>query len=199
VRLGLDVILVLAGRGSDGPTGDLAQIVVAVGSGGTMAGLVHALTARRVVGVHTGAVPDPHHRVQRLVDGLAARRDINIRETNGSESNGSESNGSESNGSESSSGETNGSDEPLRIRMDQVGAGYGHLSDSAGDALRIAARTEGLVLDPVYTGRALAGLAAAVADGTIRPGQRTVLLHCGGLPGLFGHPEAMALAAADLG
>jgi L-cysteate sulfo-lyase len=52
-----------------------------------------------------------------------------------------------------------------------------------------------VVLDPVYTGRAMAGLAAAVANGTVRPGTRTVFLHTGGLPGLFGHPQALARAA----
>ena len=58
----------------------------------------------------------------------------------------------------------------------------------------MAARTEGLVLDPTYTGRALAGLVAAVADGDVRPRQRVVVLHSGGLPGLFGHPDATRLA-----
>lgn len=46
---------------------------------------------------------------------------------------------------------------------------------------------EGLVLDPTYSGRAMAGLVAAVATGQIRRGQRTVFLHTDGLPGLFGH------------
>jgi D-cysteine desulfhydrase len=58
-----------------------------------------------------------------------------------------------------------------------------------------AARTEGLVLDPVYTAKALAGLAAAVREGSIAPGRRTVFVHTGGLPGLFGHPCASRLAA----
>jgi L-cysteate sulfo-lyase len=57
-----------------------------------------------------------------------------------------------------------------------------------------AARTEGIVLDPVYTGRAMAGLIAAVREGDVRPGESTVFLHTGGLPGLFGHPEALAQA-----
>jgi D-cysteine desulfhydrase len=48
------------------------------------------------------------------------------------------------------------------------------------------------VLDPVYTGRALAGLAAAVHEGDVRPGETTVFVHTGGLPGLFG---SAALAA----
>ncbi len=59
-----------------------------------------------------------------------------------------------------------------------------------------AARTEGIVLDPVYTGRAMAGLIAAVREGDVRPGERTVLLHTGGLPGLFGHPGALAQASS---
>ena len=79
----------------------------------------------------------------------------------------------------------------LRLRTDQVGAAYSTLTDAVGAALVLAARTEGLVLDPVYTGRALAGLVAAVRDGDVRPGQRTVLLHTGGLPGLFGSSEAV--------
>ena len=55
--------------------------------------------------------------------------------------------------------------------------------------METAARLEGLVLDPTYTGRAMAGLIAAAAGGAIRPGQRTVFLHTGGMPGLFGHPQ----------
>lgn len=54
------------------------------------------------------------------------------------------------------------------------------------------------MLDPVYIGRAMAGLAAAVRERDIRPGERTVLLHTGGLPGLFGHPAALRFAEAGL-
>jgi DNA-binding response OmpR family regulator len=50
----------------------------------------------------------------------------------------------------------------------------------------LAARTEGIVLDPVYTGRAMAGLVAAVREGDVRRGERTVFMHTGGLPGVFG-------------
>jgi L-cysteate sulfo-lyase len=49
----------------------------------------------------------------------------------------------------------------------------------------LAARLEGLLLDPVYTGKAMAGLIAAVRDGTIRSGDRVVFLHTGGLPALL--------------
>ncbi|MFF9127291.1 hypothetical protein ACF09J_29155 [Streptomyces sp. NPDC014889] len=66
-------------------------------------------------------------------------------------------------------------------------------------ALLLAARTEGLVLDPVYTGRAMAGLVSAVQDGDIEPGEKTVFLHTGGLPGLFGHQDAIAFAEQRVG
>jgi D-cysteine desulfhydrase len=79
----------------------------------------------------------------------------------------------------------------LRLRLDQVGAGYSAFNDKVRDALLLAARTEGLAMDPIYTGRALAGLTAAVQDGEITRGTRTVLLHSGGLPGFFGHDETM--------
>lgn len=83
----------------------------------------------------------------------------------------------------------------LRLRTDQVGAGYGHITDAAAAAIRLAARTEGLVLDPIYTGRALAGLGAAVRDGDLDPDATVVFWHTGGPPGLFGHPLAGRIAS----
>ena len=76
--------------------------------------------------------------------------------------------------------------EGLRIRTDQVGPGYGHVTAPVMHAMTLAARTEGVVLDPVYTGRALAGLIAEIADGGIDAESTVVLMHTGGLPGLFG-------------
>ncbi|MFE6756838.1 pyridoxal-phosphate dependent enzyme [Streptomyces sp. NPDC057684] len=86
----------------------------------------------------------------------------------------------------------------LRIRTDQVGAGYGVLHEPVLEAIRAAAATEGIVLDPVYSGRAMAGLIAAVRDGDVRRGQRTVFLHTGGLPGLFGHAQTVHRSVTDL-
>ncbi|MEV5174296.1 D-cysteine desulfhydrase family protein [Streptomyces flaveolus] len=140
---------------------DLRTAVVALGSGGTMAGLVAALGSGSVLGVDVGALADPAAAVVEFAAPLTAEEIT---------------------------------PDALRIRRDQVGAGYAALTAPVRDALRLAARSEGLVLDPVYTGRALAGLHAAVRDGTVRPGERTVFLHTGGLPGLFGHPDAIAFA-----
>ena len=133
----------------------LDHVVVAFGSGGTMAGLVACLGAERVIGIDTGAVPDPRATLDELLDGMPG-------------------------GHVPRAG--------LHIDGGQVGAGYATLAPGAVAAMRLAARTEGIFLDPTYTARALAGLAALAADGRLRPGDRTVFLHTGGLPGLFGHP-----------
>jgi D-cysteine desulfhydrase len=81
----------------------------------------------------------------------------------------------------------------LCLRTDQVGGGYETLTPSAARALILAARTEGVLLDPVYSARALAGLLAAFNDGTLPLGARVVFLASGGLPGLFGSPATVAL------
>ena len=87
----------------------------------------------------------------------------------------------------------------LRIRTDQVGAGYGTLTPAAAEALILAACAEGIVLDPIYTARALAGLRAAIADGDVRRGQPVVFVHSGGLPSVFGHAAAVDLGNSGLG
>jgi L-cysteate sulfo-lyase len=76
----------------------------------------------------------------------------------------------------------------LRLDRDQVGDGYEELTPAAREALTLAARTEGVFLDPTYTARALAALVAHVADGRIARNAPTVFMHTGGLPGLFAHP-----------
>jgi D-cysteine desulfhydrase len=83
----------------------------------------------------------------------------------------------------------------LRFDRSQIGPGYELLTDQARRAMADAGRCEGVILDPVYTAKAFAGLTAAVRSGEIQPGQRTVFVHTGGLPGLYGHPVAAELAA----
>jgi len=68
------------------------------------------------------------------------------------------------------------------------------MTQQVADAIVTMARCEGILIDPIYTGRAMAGLIAAVREGEIQPGRRVVFLHTGGLPGLFGHEAAMARA-----
>jgi len=69
---------------------------------------------------------------------------------------------------------------------DYVGEGYGLVDAGVVEALRIAARTDGLVLDPVYTGKAMKGLIALARAGTLR-GETVVFIHTGGAQGLFGY------------
>jgi L-cysteate sulfo-lyase len=155
-------------RGQLGERGHLAgqaTSVVALGSGGTMAGLVAELGPEHVLGVHAGAVAAPADAVAALASTITAAPV---------------------------------SPQSLRLRTDQVGAGYGSLTERTAAAIRLAARTEVIVLDPTYTGRALAGLIAAAADGDLGPDAPVVFWHTGGLPGLFGHPAAAAIAGTEV-
>ena len=65
--------------------------------------------------------------------------------------------------------------------------GYGKLNDAIREAISMAARLEALILDPVYTGKAMAGLIAHVRSGCIRAGSRALFLHTGGLPAIFAY------------
>ena len=69
---------------------------------------------------------------------------------------------------------------------DYVGAGYGLIDEAVIDALKLAARTEGLLLDPVYSGKAMKGLIALSKAGAFA-GETVVFLHTGGAQGLFGY------------
>ena len=69
--------------------------------------------------------------------------------------------------------------------------GYGRLNDAVREAMALAARREGLLLDPVYTGRAMAGLIDHVRSGRIAPGSRVLFVHTGGQPALFAYAESL--------
>lgn len=71
-----------------------------------------------------------------------------------------------------------------------LGPGYGVPTEAAWSAIRLFARTEGILLDPVYTGKA----AAALVD-DVRPGETVVFLHTGGLPGLYGYAPDLVVEA----
>lgn len=66
----------------------------------------------------------------------------------------------------------------------QVGPGYSLPTPAMVEAVQLLARTEGLLLDPVYSGKAMAGLIAAVRDGRLAAGSRILFLHTGGAPSL---------------
>lgn len=147
---------------------DVDVVVVADGSGGTHAGLVAALGHHdRVLGVDVGTRPDLDESVPEKAAEVAAL--AGLPEPDGR----------------------------CRLDRDRFGPGYGAPTPEAREALDLAARLEGLVLDPVYTGKALAGLVAAVREGRIRRGQRVVFLHTGGMPALFAASYADWIAGAS--
>lgn len=72
-------------------------------------------------------------------------------------------------------------------RTDFVGEAYGVPAPAGIAALELLAKTEGIILDPVYTSKGFSGLLDSVRHGEIAPGQRVVFVHTGGLPGLFAY------------
>jgi D-cysteine desulfhydrase family pyridoxal phosphate-dependent enzyme len=66
-----------------------------------------------------------------------------------------------------------------------IGEGYGIPTPECLEAITLLARTEGILLDPCYTGKAMAGLIAHVRRGDVRPEDTVVFLHTGGAPGMF--------------
>ena len=78
------------------------------------------------------------------------------------------------------------------------GGVYGIVQDSSIAALQLMARTEGILLDPIYSGVALAGLIDRIRKGRFGPADSVLFLHTGGTPGLFGYVDRLsgALTAA---
>ena len=135
------------------------HIICAEGSGGTMAGL--ALGAKlympcaRVTGMMVDT--DPFEEITlRLMREAAALLGRDI--------------------------EIGAEDFDLR---DLCGPGYAIPSEEGDAAVRLMAETEGLFLDPVYTGKAFAGLTAMAKEGAFKPADRVLFLHSGGAGGLF--------------
>ncbi len=88
-----------------------------------------------------------------------------------------------------------------RVHVDDrfVGPGYGLPTDGMLEAVRLAAECEGLLIDPVYTGKALAGLISAIRSGRFTPQQNVVFWHTGGSPALFAYREIFDAAPARTG
>lgn len=141
---------------ADDLAGGLALVVTADGSGGTHAGLAAGLgTFAPVLGVDVGARRDLPEAVARMA---AAAADL--------------------------AGRPAPTGTP-RIDRDHVGPSYGVATPAGREALGLAARLEGLVLDPVYSGKAMAALVTAARAGSLPDDGAVVFLHTGGLPALF--------------
>jgi D-cysteine desulfhydrase/L-cysteate sulfo-lyase len=66
-----------------------------------------------------------------------------------------------------------------------VGEGYGIPTAASQEALELTARHEGILLDPVYTAKAMAGLIARVRTGEFSASDTVLFWHTGGQPGFF--------------
>jgi D-cysteine desulfhydrase family pyridoxal phosphate-dependent enzyme len=84
------------------------------------------------------------------------------------------------------------SPDEIESHDDYIGERYGVVTEGGREAMRLLARTEALILDPVYSSKAMAGLIDHVRKGRIGRGETVVFLHTGGTPALFAY-------AADLG
>ncbi len=85
--------------------------------------------------------------------------------------------------------------DPSELFTDQrfIGAGYGIPTAECVEAIKLVARHEAIFLDPVYTGKAMAGLIDDVRRGAIDPHETVVFLHTGGAPALFAHAHGLGL------
>jgi 1-aminocyclopropane-1-carboxylate deaminase/D-cysteine desulfhydrase-like pyridoxal-dependent ACC family enzyme len=144
---------------------NFGTVVLATGSGGTQAGLAAGLGEHgRVLGFDVGA----QDGIEAFITGLAAKTAAAL-------------------GLPAPAGQA-------WVDFGYKGEAYGVPTDACKEALVLAARTEGLLLDPVYTGKAMAGLISCAREGRFG-GQRVVFVHTGGLPGLLSERYTKWLAA----
>ncbi len=84
--------------------------------------------------------------------------------------------------------------ESVVANCDYVGDGYGVPTSGMVEAVTLLARTEGLLLDPVYTGKGMAGLIDLIRKGRFKKDENIVFLHTGGSVALFGYPSTFGPA-----
>ncbi len=152
------------------------HIVHASGSGSTQAGFVVGARALapevRVIGISTGGTKEASEaNVLAIARGTAEAMELDI---------------------------AIGPDDVV-VMDDWVGEGYGILNASIVSAIAQVARTEGLLLDPVYTGKAMAGLLDLIQGGDLGSDETVVFIHTGGTPALFPYREGLLDGLAESG
>ncbi|MEM6759006.1 MAG: D-cysteine desulfhydrase [Pseudomonadota bacterium] len=145
-------------------------LVHATGSSGTQAGLVTGLTALQsdihLLGIGVRA---PQEKQEQMVYDLACKTGAFI------------------------GLKTEIARSAVRADCNYVGPGYGKPTDGMVAAIRLLAQTEGLLFDPVYSGKGLDGLISLVRKGYFDGMDNVVFLHTGGSAALFGYPEIFEL------
>jgi D-cysteine desulfhydrase family pyridoxal phosphate-dependent enzyme len=139
-----------------------SRLYYASGSRGTQAGLtLGAILCRAPYSVYgvavSGGEPEKIERAKRIANEAAAKLEL----------------------------ETRLERDDLFTDQGFVGEGYGIPTRGALEAISLLARSEGILLDPCYTAKAMAGLIAHVRDGALAPSDTVMFLHTGGVPALF--------------
>jgi len=149
---------------------EIDTLVHATGSSGTQAGLVAGLTALRspvhLLGIGVRA---PQEKQEQMVYDLAQKTLAHM-----------------------GTGVTLNRSS-VRANCDYVGAGYGVPTEGMIAAIKLLARTEGLLFDPVYSGKGLDGMIDLIRQGYFDGMQNVVFLHTGGSAGLFGYRDTFDL------
>jgi D-cysteine desulfhydrase len=139
------------------------DVFVAVGSSGTLAGMIlgkamFRCEKWRIVGVPIcDSVEFFQQDVRELMNQTIAQHELDVREF----------------------------DTPIELLDGFIGEGYAQPSAESVETLANLARSEGIVLDPTYTSKAMTGMLAAIRTGTIRKGAMPVFIHTGGVFGLM--------------
>jgi D-cysteine desulfhydrase family pyridoxal phosphate-dependent enzyme len=81
------------------------------------------------------------------------------------------------------------------LRKDYLGGGYGVMGDLERDAIKLMATCEGILLDPVYTGRAFGALVDLIRQGEFSSHDQVIFWHTGGVPALFSYAESLTGAS----
>lgn len=142
------------------------RIICASGSGGTHAGLLTGLVGENanipLTGISVNRKKEPQ---EKLVYGLAAAL------------------------SEKLGLAVPVKPEQVEVYDDYVGPGYSLPTDQMVEAVQLLARTEAILLDPVYSGKAMAGLIDLIRKGVYKKGEKVLFVHTGGSPALYAYTD----------
>ena len=89
------------------------------------------------------------------------------------------------------------SKDELILNSDYVGDGYGVVGPQENEAIALTAKLEGILLDPVYTSRAMAGLIDLIRSGKIGKSDQVLFWHTGGAPSLFAYADDLDFSLSD--
>jgi len=145
-------------------------LIHAAGSGGTQAGIVVGNKALKagidVIGIATESDGDwLRNTTAKIADECAKLLDLGLTVTQ----------------------------DDVKILYDYVGEGYGILDEKLKETIKLVARTEGIMLDPVYTSKAMAGLMDLVRKGHFENYGNIVFLHTGGIPAISAYKDELKL------